>query len=106
MDYRRDKTPHPANEGEVVIHGQTALHGAAKQGWTEVARFLIENGAQQQVIDDAGTTPFDLAMGRYAPAYNDTPPLPFFDTAHYLQQECDSIDGCVIPDPINMEIDP
>ncbi|MBT5483308.1 MAG: hypothetical protein HOH14_11690 [Gammaproteobacteria bacterium] len=106
VDYRRDKTPHPANEGEVVIHGQTALHGAAKQGWTEVARFLIENGAQQQVIDDAGTTPFDLAMGRYAPAYNDTPPLPFFDTAHYLQQECDSIDGCVIPDPINMEIDP
>lgn len=103
-DYQRDKTPHPANEGEVVIHGQTALHGAAKQGWTEVARFLIENGAQQQVIDKAGTTPFDLAMGRYAPAYNDTPPLPFFDTAHYLQEECGKIDGCVIPEPIQINL--
>jgi uncharacterized protein len=103
VDYQRDKNMHPANEGEVVIHGQTALHGAAKQGWTEVALFLIENGARQQVTDEAGTTPFDLTMGRYAPAYNDTPPLPFFETAHSLQEECGKVDGCVIPDPINSE---
>ncbi len=106
VDYQRDKTPHPANEGEIVIHGQTALHGAAKQGWTDVARFLIENGAQQEVVDDAGTTPFDLAMARYAPAYNDTPPLPFFETARYLQDACAKDDGCVIPDPLNTELLP
>jgi ankyrin repeat protein len=103
VDYQRDKNLHPANEGEVVIHSQTALHGAAKQGWTEVARFLIENGARQQVVDEEGSTPFDLTMGRYTPAYNDTPPLPFFETAHYLQEECGKVDGCVIPDPINQE---
>jgi cytohesin len=103
VDYQRDKNLHPANEGEVVIHSQTALHGAAKQGWTEVARFLIENGARQQVMDEAGTTPFDLTMGRYAPAYNDTPPLPFLESAHYLQEACGKVDGCVIPDPINQE---
>ena len=103
-DYQRDKTPHPANEGEVVIHRQTALHGAAKQGWTEVVSFLIENDAQQQVVDEAGTTPFDLAMGRYAPVYNDTPPLPFFETAHYLQKSCGKINFFVIPDPLEYEV--
>ena len=103
VDYQRDKNLHPANEGEVVVHGQTALHGAAKQGWTEVARFLIENGARQQVADEDGDTPFDLAMGRYPPAYNDSAPSPFFDTAHYLQEECAKIDNCVIPDPINVD---
>ena len=102
VDYQRDKNLHPANEGEVVIHGQTALHGAAKQGWTDVARFLIENGARQQVVDEAGTTPFDLAMARYAPAYNDSPPKPFFETAQYLQEECAAVDDCVIPDPLNI----
>lgn len=103
VDYQRDKNLHPANEGEVVIHGQTALHGAAKQGWTDVARFLIENGARQQVVDEAGTTPFDLAMARYAPAYNDSPPKPFFETAQYLQEECAGVDDCVIPDPLNID---
>src|SRR5690606_19562621 len=29
--------------------GQTALHGAAKNGWTKVARFLVDNGADLQV---------------------------------------------------------
>lgn len=104
VDYQRDKNLHPANEGEVVIHGQTALHGAAKQGWLDVVRFLIENGARQQVVDEAGTTPFDLAMGRYAPAYNDSAPLPFFDTARYLQEECAKIDGCLIPDPLSIDL--
>ncbi|MEK9647701.1 MAG: ankyrin repeat domain-containing protein [Gammaproteobacteria bacterium] len=104
VDYERDKNLHPANEGEVVIHGQTALHGAGKQGWTEVARFLITNGARQQVVDDGGTTPFDLAMGRYAPAYNDSAPKPFFDTAQYLQEECAVVDGCKIPDPLDVTL--
>jgi len=103
VDYQRDKNIHPANEGEVVIHGQTALHGAGKQGWTEVARFLIENGARQQVVDEAGTTPFDLAMARYAPAYNDSAPQPFFETAQYLQEECAQVDGCRIPDPLDAD---
>jgi len=42
-------------------------------------------------------------MGRYAPAYNDSAPLPFFETARYLQQECEKIDTCVIPDTLNLD---
>jgi len=103
VDYQRDKNIHPANEGEVVIHGQTALHGAAKQGWTDVARFLIENDARQQVVDEDGDTPFDLAMARYEPAYNDSAPLPFFETARYLQEECAKVDGCSIPYPLAVD---
>jgi ankyrin repeat protein len=44
--------------------GQTALHGAALQGWTEVVRFLAENGAPLEAVDAAGRSPLDYATGR------------------------------------------
>lgn len=43
--------------------GQTALHGAAMQGYTEVVRFLAERGAKLDVKDRKGFTPLDAAMG-------------------------------------------
>jgi ankyrin repeat protein len=44
--------------------GQTALHGAAFWGFTELARFLAEHGAKLDARDNKGMTPIDSAMGR------------------------------------------
>ncbi len=65
VDYERDKNLYPANEGEVIVYGQTVLHGAGKQGWTEVARFLLQNGARQQVLMMAAEL-LRTPHGRYA----------------------------------------
>lgn len=43
--------------------GQTALYGAARQGWIEVARYLLDHGADINVMDDLGKSPLDAAMG-------------------------------------------
>ncbi|MDC0598601.1 ankyrin repeat domain-containing protein, partial [Gammaproteobacteria bacterium] len=91
----------PAIRGQAVTNGQTALHGAAKLGWTEIARYLIDNGARQQVVDMSGRTPFDLAMGRYPPAFLDSPPVPLVDTAVLLQERCLADDTCTMADTID-----
>jgi uncharacterized protein len=39
--------------------GQTALHGAAKLGWTEVVEFLVDEGATMQVSDINNRTALD-----------------------------------------------
>jgi len=44
--------------------GQTALHGAALQGYDDVVRFLLKNGAKIDVKDNRGFTPIDAAEGR------------------------------------------
>jgi ankyrin repeat protein len=44
--------------------GQTALHGAALQGFDQVVRFLADRGADIDIADDAGLTPLDAALGR------------------------------------------
>jgi ankyrin repeat protein len=44
--------------------GQAALHGAAFWGWSDVVRFLVENGADLYLVDTAGKTVVDAAMGR------------------------------------------
>ena len=43
--------------------GQTALHGAATQGFDRVVRFLAERGAALDVRDKRGFTPLDAAIG-------------------------------------------
>ena len=43
--------------------GRTAAHGAALWGWTDVVRFLHENGARLDVMDKRGLTPLDTALG-------------------------------------------
>jgi hypothetical protein len=43
--------------------GQTALHGAALQGYDEVVRFLAAQGAALDVTDERGFTPLDVARG-------------------------------------------
>jgi ankyrin repeat protein len=45
--------------------GQTAIYGAVNWGWTRVAKFLLEHGAQvRDVKDDAGKTVLDALDGK------------------------------------------
>ena len=44
--------------------GQTALHGAAQQGYTDVVKFLAAQGAKLDAKDRRGFTPLDAAEGR------------------------------------------
>ncbi|MEX2365554.1 MAG: ankyrin repeat domain-containing protein, partial [Pseudohongiellaceae bacterium] len=81
--------------------GMTALHGAARQGWTQIAKFLIDNGAAQEIVAGSGRTPFDMAMGRFPPGYLAPPPEPKLETAMLLQEECMKSDSCTINDPVD-----
>jgi ankyrin repeat protein len=44
--------------------GQTALYGAALQGYDEVVRFLLAHGAKTDIKDQRGFTALDAAEGR------------------------------------------
>ena len=44
--------------------GQTAVHGAAMQGYDEVIRFLAAQGAKLDTTDSDGFTPLDVALGK------------------------------------------
>ena len=44
--------------------GQTALHGAANQGFSTVVQFLVEKGANLNTKDRGGYTPLAIAAGR------------------------------------------
>lgn len=43
--------------------GRTAAHGAAMWGWTDVVRFLSENGLKLDIQDKRGYTALDTALG-------------------------------------------
>ena len=93
----------PAIRGAGLVDGQTALHAAAKMGWNKIAKFLIDNGIQQQVVDSSGRTPYDLAMGIYPAAYNAPKAEPLLETAKLLREECLKVDGCSVPAPSAIE---
>jgi ankyrin repeat protein len=44
--------------------GLSPLHEAARWGWNDVVRFLVENGADLQAKDPRGMTPVDSALGK------------------------------------------
>jgi cytohesin len=46
--------------------GQTALYGAAKNGWANVVEHLLAKGADPSISDALGRTPVDAALGRIA----------------------------------------
>jgi ankyrin repeat protein len=48
--------------------GFTALHAAAQAGRTDMVRYLVEKGANTQILDSNGHKPIDLAGGPAAPA--------------------------------------
>jgi len=43
--------------------GRTAAHGAALWGWTDVIKFLHDNGAKLDTKDKRGFTPLETALG-------------------------------------------
>jgi uncharacterized protein len=44
--------------------GLTPLHEAARWGWNDVVRFLVERGADLRARDNRGMTPVDSALGK------------------------------------------
>jgi ankyrin repeat protein len=44
--------------------GQTALYGAIKYALVDVVAWLIDNGAEVDIVDDLGVSPLDAAEGR------------------------------------------
>ena len=55
-DYRGRQVPSPR-----AVPNQTALHGAAAQGFTAFVEFLVQNGADPFATDANGRMPIDLA---------------------------------------------
>ena len=53
-----------ANVNAVESSGQTAIYGAATNGWNTVVQLLADNGANLVHTDVNGKTPVDAAMGR------------------------------------------
>jgi ankyrin repeat protein len=47
----------------VDTQGRTAAHGAALWGWTDVVRFLHDNGLKLDIMDKRGYTALDTALG-------------------------------------------
>jgi ankyrin repeat protein len=43
--------------------GQTALHGAINWGWTDVIRYLVDQGARIDLRDAQGRTVYETAIG-------------------------------------------
>jgi hypothetical protein len=43
--------------------GQTALYGAVKFAWTRVVQYLIDHGADVDIVDALGKSPLDTALG-------------------------------------------
>ena len=43
--------------------GQTALYGAVRFGWSRVVEYLIEQGAEVDIVDALGKSPLDAALG-------------------------------------------
>lgn len=47
-----------------AVDGQSAMHGAARWGWTDVVSFLAAHGANVSARDVRGLTPLDMARGK------------------------------------------
>jgi uncharacterized protein len=53
-----------ANVNAAESFGQTAIFGAATQGWNTIVQLLADHGADLEHKDTAGNTVIDAAMGR------------------------------------------
>ena len=77
-----------SNEAAARAAGRTALFGAAFWGWNDVARFLVEHGAQIDLRDAEGLTAVDSAMGRAGGHGRGSTIEVFEETAALLQDLC------------------
>jgi hypothetical protein len=60
-------TARPALVTSTDEQGRTALHLAAEQDRTEVARWLLEHGADPFAVTGQGQTPLDVALAKNSP---------------------------------------
>src|SRR5579871_2321829 len=67
--------------------GETAMHGAAREGYTEVVKFLAQHGARVDAKNRRGQTPLDAAMGLAGGAgFDGTAGVPHPETAEAIRQ--------------------
>jgi ankyrin repeat protein len=69
-----------------AVSDQTALHGAAQRGYTEVVKFLVEHGADLQAKDAVGRTALDLAKGMGVPGVRQAAGEPFPETVALIEK--------------------
>ena len=65
--------------------GQSALFGAVQWAWPRVVQYLIDHGAEVDIVDDLGVSPLDAALGRAGSADN----RPSDEVAEILQAAID-----------------
>ena len=65
--------------------GQSALFGAVQWAWPRVVQYLIDHGAEVDIVDDLGVSPLDAALGRAGSADN----RPSDEVAEILQTAID-----------------
>ena len=65
--------------------GQSALFGAVQWAWPRVVQYLIDHGAEVDIVDDLGVSPPDAALGRAGSADN----RPSDEVAEILQTAID-----------------
>jgi ankyrin repeat protein len=68
-----------------AVPDQTALHGAAQRGYTDVVKFLVAHGADLQAKDASGRTALDLAKGVGVPGVRQAAGEPFPETVAALE---------------------
>jgi ankyrin len=56
--------------------GRTALHGAARKGWTQVIQLLVDLGADPNLADNQDFTPLDYAQGNTGLAFGRADVMP------------------------------
>ena len=66
--------------------GQTALFGAVQWAWPRVVEYLIDHGAQVDIVDALGVSPLDAALGRGGSRDN----VPSDEVAEILQTAIDN----------------
>ena len=65
--------------------GQSALFGAVQWAWPRVVQYLIDHGAEVDIVDDLGVSPLDAALGRAGSVDN----RPSDEVAEILQTAID-----------------
>jgi len=67
--------------------GETALHGAAREGYSDVVKFLAAHGGRLDVKNKRGFTPLDAAEGKAGGAgFDGTAGVPHPETAAVIRQ--------------------
>ena len=79
--------------------GLTALHEAARWGWSDVVKFLVEHGADVRATDNRGMTAVDSALGRAGGNSKFADRFDRFDETAALLRRLGGVEGTPSPAP-------